>query len=101
MTTTIKVEEETKDRLLSLDLSEKGKTFDMLINDLITHYQMVNKKYMKDYKVWEKSWKTYQEEVKGYQKRKKKYQKDMKEQDKIKITWKKLLKWAKSKGFKE
>ena len=86
MTTTIKIAEETKDRLMSLELAGKGKTFDMLVNDLITFYQSSNKKYNKDYKKWEKSMKGYQQEYGVY-----KNQKD---------TWEKLLKWAKSQGFK-
>jgi len=64
---------------MSLDLVEKGKTFDMIMNDLITFYQKFNKKYIKDYKKWEKDYKKY---------------------DKEKEVWDKLFKWAKSKGFK-
>ena len=94
MITTIKIAEETKDRLMSLDLSEKGKTFDMLVNDLITFYQKSNKKYIKDYKKWENSIKLYQKNVGDYDKKSKEYNKQ-------KETWLNLLKWAKSKGFKE
>lgn len=79
MITTIKISEDTKKRLSSLDLAEKGKTFDMIVNELVTNYKNVNKKYEKDYKKWEK---------------------EMKEYEKTKNTWKKLLNWAKSKGFK-
>ncbi len=94
MATTIKLAEETKKRLESLDIAEKGKTFDMLVNDLITHYRENKKKYQKGYKEWEKGMKNYDLQMK-------KYKQDSKEFEKEQKIWKKLLKWAKSKGFKE
>jgi hypothetical protein len=94
MITTIKIEKETKERLLSIDLAEKGKTFDMIVNDLVTFYQKSNKKYTDDYKEWEKSMKVYKKNVKEYDE-------DVKEYNKQKKVWIKLLKWAKTKGFKE
>ena len=46
MITTIKIAEETKKRLLSLDLADKGKTFDMIVNELISSYQNNIKKWV-------------------------------------------------------
>jgi len=85
--TTIKLADETKKRILALDLAEKGKSFDVIINELITGYNKTSEKYKKDYKKWEEDYKKWEEEIKKY--------------EKGKITWDKLLKWAKSKGFKE
>jgi len=86
MISTIKVTNETKDRLVALDLAQKNKTYDVLVNELITCYENTNKKYNKDYKDWKKSNKDYRKYLKDY-----KQEKDQ---------WDKLLKWAKSKGFK-
>jgi len=94
METTIKISKETRERILSLDLSEKGKSFDMIVNDMITFYQKSNKKYSKDYKNWEKSFKEHQKRAIENKKEVQKY-KDSRE------TWDKLLLWARSKGFKE
>lgn len=84
--TTIKLATETKDRLTSLDIAEKGKTYDMMVNDLITTYQKFTKGYRKDVSKWKK-------EMKAYEKEKGEY-------DKEKLMWKRLLAWAKKKGFK-
>lgn len=92
METTIKISKETKERILSLDLAEKGKSFDMIVNDIITFYQKSNKRYSKDYKKWEQSFKEHKKEMIKYQKEVNKYKNN-------EYTWKKLLSWAKSKGF--
>ena len=94
METTIKLSKETKERLSKLNIAGKGKTFDMIVNELISIYQNYNKKYAKDYKKWEKSMNRHENDKKTYKKRVQDYEKSIK-------TWKKLLKWAKSKGFKE
>lgn len=86
MDTTIKVQEETKKRLLSLNLSEKGKTFDMIVNELITSYQKTSKEYKEDYKKWKEGMKEHEKRVADY--------------NKEKAMWDRLLKWAKSQGFK-
>jgi len=93
MDTTIKVQEETKKRLLSLDLSEKGKTFDMIVNELITSYQKTSKEYKEDYKKWK-------EDMKEYETKKKEHAKLVDNYNKEKAMWDRLLKWAKSQGFK-
>jgi len=101
MITTIKVTEETKKRIMSLNLSEKGKTFDMILNELITYYMKSEKEYIKDYKNWKKAWKKHTQNVKVYEKQQKRYELEIKGYDKNKETWKKLVKWAESKGFKK
>lgn len=72
MVTTIKVSNETKKRLSLLDIARKGKSFDIIINDLATFYEEYDKKYKKE-------WKKY------FQQRN---------------VWDDLLEWAKTKGFK-
>ena len=59
METTIKVTRETKERLSNLDISGKGKSFDMIVNDLITSYEKISKKQKKDYGNWEKGMRNY------------------------------------------
>jgi len=93
METTIKTSKETKERILSLDLAEKGKSFDMIVNDLITFYQSSKKKYLKDSKKWNQSFKVHQKAMAEYQKEVQKHKNE-------KEIWEKLLLWAKSKGFK-
>ena len=72
MATTIKITKETKERLESIDIAHKGKSFDMIVNDLVTYYE----------------------------ESKKKYEKEIKKYTKNREVWDNLLKWAKSKGFK-
>lgn len=91
--TTIKVTQETKKRLMSLDLSEKNKTFDIMINELTTHYQKHQKNYKKDHQDWKKAFEKSQKEWTTYQGRKTTWKKDQEQ-----LT--KLFRWAKSKGFK-
>ena len=86
MTTTIKISKETRERLAALDLTEKGKSFDIVVNELITFYTRVHKGRQKDVREWRKSFSNYKKEVKEYEEKK--------------AEWEKLLKWAKSKGFK-
>jgi len=86
METTVKVQQETKKRLLRLDICEKGKTFDMIINDLISNYQHTYKDYKKNVSDWKKSMEEHGKRVENY--------------NKEKVMWDRLLKWAKSKGFK-
>ena len=92
MATTIKVTEETKKRLLELDLAGKGKTFDMMINDLVTNYEKKNKDWNKDYSAWKKNNKTW---VEGQ----KKWQKVFDQSKKEKKRWDSLMKWAEKNGF--
>jgi len=101
MVTTIKISEETKKRLLTLDLAGKGKTFDMVVNDLITYYVQVRKNYSKDHKKydlaiksWEKSQHKYAQDLHAYEQKEQVHKKE-------KQIREKLLKWAKSQGFKE
>jgi len=118
METTLKVKIETKDRILSLDLSDKSKTFDMIINDLVTFYQKNTKDFKKDYKEYKKDYekwkKSFVRNEKDYDKWKKRWnksfersekdwanhRKELGKYNKRKQTFEKLLKWAKSKGFK-
>ena len=72
MITTIKLSKDTKARLEKLNLADKGKSFDILVNDLITYYEESQRKYAKE-------WKRYQKDVE---------------------VWVRLIDWAKSKGFK-
>jgi len=92
METTIKISKETKKRILSLDLAEKGKSFDMIVNELVSSYQKSKVKYINDYKKWEQSFKIYEKEMIKHQESVKKYKKEEK-------VWEKLLLWAKTKGF--
>ena len=96
--TTIKLTEDTKNRLLKLDIAEKGKSFDILINELISSHEKNLKKYQKDYKDWEIQNEKSKKAFKEWGKRNEKYEVDY---EKEKQIWNKLLKWAKSKGFKE
>lgn len=93
MQTTIKVTKETRNRLSQLDLSDKNKTFDAIINELMTFYQKSQKKYVKDYKNWERAFKRSEEDWKRHERELTNYEKN-------KEQFNKLLKWAKSKGFK-
>jgi len=94
MITTIKIDKKTKDRLLSLDLATKDKTFDMMINDLVTSYE-------KNTKDWKKSMNKYKESAEEYEKSKILFDKEMNKYWKEKQMWQKLLRWAKTKGFRE
>ena len=103
----MKITGETKERLDSLDLAGKGKTYDMIINDLVTYYQKAKKAYAKNLKKWEDSMKDYEKQVKEQNKRSQahdkamnKYNEERKKYNKEKEMWERLLKWAKSKGFK-
>jgi hypothetical protein len=93
METTIKVSKETKERILSLDLAEKGKTFDMIVNDLISYYKHTKKDYSKNLKKWKKSFDDHEEFMV-------KYGEDYQSYEKSKETLEKLFSWAKTKGFK-
>lgn len=95
--TTVKLADSTKKRLLDTDLAEKGKSFDMIINDLITSYQRNTKQYKKDYDNWKKGRKRYEEEHDKWKKKTKKYDDKY---NKEKEMWERLLKWAQSQGFK-
>ena len=86
MITTIKLDNNTKERLLKLDIAEKGKSFDIIINELITNYNKGKKEY-------EKSMNDWKETINNYKRENEKW---LKEKD----TWDRLLAWAKSKGFK-
>ena len=101
METTIKVHKETKNRLENLDLSGKGKTFDMIVNDLITSYLNINIKNKKNIKEWKQSMEVHKQSMEDHKQRLKTYESEVKEHHKQKIIWEKLLKWSKSKGFKE
>ena len=93
MDTTIKISKETKERLNALDLAGKNKTYDMLVNDLLTFYETRKEKYDKDYEDWKEETEEYKNRVKIYNKTHQKYV-DEKE------MWDRLLKWAKKQGFK-
>lgn len=95
--TTIKITEETKKRILKLDLVKKDKSFDIIINELISFYEKDNKKYKEDYKNWQNQYNTYQKELENYQKNR---MKNEERYEKEKEMWDRLLVWAKSKGFK-
>ena len=72
MSTTIKIAPETKTRLVNLDIAEKGKSFDMIVNDLMTFYNKYTGQYKKDYKKWQESQKKYQKDYSKYEIQKKK-----------------------------
>ena len=93
MSTTVKISEETKKRLLGLDLTTKGKTFDMVINDLLTFYD-------KSGKEWKKSFAEYRKSLKEYEKNTALHREAFRAYEKEKKMWDALLKWAKSKGFR-
>jgi len=93
MSTTIKVSEETKERMKNLDLAGKGKSYDMMINDLITSYEQKHKNHAKSMKQWKRDMAAYEKNVEAYKKRIAKF-------DKEEESWKRLMKWAKTKGFK-
>ena len=93
MTTTIKLETYTKEKLTKLDIAEKGKSFDTIVNQLITFYEKNNKHQKKREKEYDEQMKEYKKSLKVYQQQQVKYNQEQK-------TWDNLLKWAKSKGFK-
>lgn len=93
MITTIKLQKETQERLLSLDLATKGKSFDILVNDLITFYEERTKRHEKAMSKWEDSMRKYEEEVVDYERQKAVFQQELR-------NLKNLVAWAKSKGFK-
>jgi soluble cytochrome b562 len=100
METTIKVSKETKDRILSLGIADKTKTFDMIINELVSNHQHYEKKYRNDVRAWEKSMRDYEKSNDKWKKDMVKHERETKEYEKGKDVWVKLLKWAKSQGFK-
>ena len=93
MNTTIKISQETKKRLLGLDLTTKGKTFDMVINDILTFYE-------KSGREWKKSFAEYRKSTEEYEKNTALHKEALITYEKEKKMWDALLKWAKSKGFK-
>jgi|WetSurMetagenome_2_1015567.scaffolds.fasta_scaffold988391_2 hypothetical protein len=94
MATTIKIDPEIKNRLLKLDIAEKGKSFNTLITELILSYEKNNKDQQKRDKEYDKR-------LLEHKKAMELYYKQVQESEKEKEMWAKLLKWAKSKGFKE
>ena len=93
MNTTVKISQETKKRLLGLDLTAKGKTFDMVINDLLTFYE-------KSGREWKKSFAEYRKSLKDYEKNAALHKEALGTYKKEKKMWDALLEWAKSKGFR-
>ena len=91
--TTIKITKETKKRLSNLDLSGKNKTFDVIVNELVTYYQKHQKGYKKDHQEWRKALDRSEKEWNEWRKNKGKSNNQIKE-------YRKLIIWAKSKGFK-
>lgn len=85
----MKISKETKERLDSLDLAGKGKTYDMILNDLLTFYEKARKSYTRDRKDWKRAMEEYRRNVEAYNKTRESYE-----------VWENLLKWARSKGFK-
>lgn len=100
METTLKVSKETKDRILALPISEKGKSFDMLINELINYYQRNTKHYKKDYAAWKKRDTEYNKLFEQHKKDLVQYNLKKKKNEQEREVFLKLLKWAKSQGFK-
>ncbi|MAG02487.1 hypothetical protein CMI42_04060 [Candidatus Pacearchaeota archaeon] len=107
METTIKVSKETKDRILSLRIADKSKTFDMIINELVSYYKNHEGKYKKDYGNWQKTMDKYnkgrteyEKEYTEYKKDKVRHKKRQEEYERERKVWRKLLKWAKGQGFK-
>ena len=93
MITTIKINKETQERLLALDLAAKGKTYDMIINELINSYErqtQEHKQLTQEYKASAKQWK---KEMEKSIKNRKIYEQEQ-------AMWQRLLKWAKKQGFK-
>ena len=95
--TTIKITEDTKNRLSKLDISQKGKSFDILINELVSIYEKNTDKYKRDYEDWEKH---HEKNKKAYEDWEKRNKKSNEKYENEKQTWDNLLKWAKLKGFK-
>lgn len=93
MISTIKLTNQTKDRLIALDIAEKNKTYDVLVNELISYYENSQKRYKRDYKDWKNQLNVAQKQRDWYNKYQKEYEQEKKQ-------WNKLLKWAKSQGFK-
>ena len=54
MATTIKLELETKERMLKLDLAEKGKSFNVILTELIYFYEKNSRYHQKAVKEHEK-----------------------------------------------
>ena len=77
--------------------AEKGKTFDMIVNELISHYQKIQKDYKKDYTTWKKGNVAWKKRDNEYDLLLDNHKKNLKNNQKV---YKDLLKWAKSKGFK-
>lgn len=96
----MKVTKETKKRITALGLATKGKTFDIIINELVSYYEKHEKKYSKDYKEWEKNNKAWETGHEDWKKRTAEHKKELKEYAKRMKTWNHLIKWARSKGFK-
>ena len=90
---TIKITDETKKRLLSLDFAGRGKSFDMIVNDLVTSYEKNSKQYSKTIKKYNTNLKDWEMQMNKYKNNVNKYLNEEK-------IWKNLLKWARSKGFK-
>ena len=122
MVTTIKLDEETKERLLSLDLAEKGKSFNTIIIELISSYESRTEEHKKAMKKYQEQSEEYDSIIENHKKEVEKakqennnwlrqtkeydrileqYRQDTKEVEKQRQTWKKLIEWAKEKGFKE
>jgi len=100
MATTIKIEKETRERLLNLDLTEKGKSFNIIINELISSYKNNNKEHKKRIKDHNKRTREWEKVMEVHKKGMEAYKKEMQTAKEKKEMWKRLLKWAKSKGFK-
>ena len=92
MATTIKIEPETKERLLNLDLAEKGKSFNQILGDLIFFYEKNHQEHEKVMKNYRKQMLEHKKDLKTYKKRSEEFESERQ-------MWKRLLKWAKSKGF--
>ena len=122
MVTTIKIEKETKERLLNLDLAEKGKSFNTIIIELISSYESQSEEHKKAMRKYQEQSTEYDKIIENHKKEVEKskqensswlrqkeeydtilkqYYKDAKEAQKQRETWKKLIAWAKEKGFKE
>ncbi len=91
MDTTIKLSKETKNRLLKSTFSGKDKTFDMIINELLTYHDKNEKQYKQEHEAWKKRDDQYQTDYDKYKAGQKKHEE----------TWNKLLIWARKKGFKD
>lgn len=101
MITTIKIDSETKERLLQLPFAQKGKSFNTILIELIQYFEAHSSEYEERVKKHQEAMQVYDKQSKEYDLLVKKHKEDMDEYHKNNHVWVKLLAWAKTQGFKE